>query len=99
MRITGERDAQLSRVKTNLTGKVVLVAAATCGGNQSNLRQASASFGRVNALVNALDPLLRPGDEGNVVRLTNFFAHVAHQAQVGIRIHTELTTYLPVGVS
>jgi hypothetical protein len=40
MRLTGEPGAQLSRLKTNMTGKVFLVAAAMCGGNQSNLRQA-----------------------------------------------------------
>jgi hypothetical protein len=40
MRLTGEPGAQLSRLKTNMTRKVVLVAAAMCGGNQSNLRQA-----------------------------------------------------------
>jgi hypothetical protein len=72
---------------------------ASFGGIQSNSPKARTSFGCVNPLVNALDPALRPSDKRNVIRLTDFFTHVAHHAQVRIRAHPELVTHLSVGES
>src|ERR1700733_7708195 len=61
--------------------------------------EARLSIQLVDSLIDAFDALLSPLDERNVVRFADFFAHVAHPAQVGIRVHTELVAHLAVGHS
>src|ERR1700722_2877125 len=98
MRLTGPPGAQLSGLKTNMTGDGALIAAASfCG--ESNLRQACASCGCVNSLVNSVNSLFRPGDEGNIIPRANLFAHIAHHAQVRVWVDAQSVTPLPVGVS
>jgi hypothetical protein len=67
--------------------------------NQSNSRKSCASFCRVNTQVQALDPLLGPSDQRNVIRLADLFPHVAHHAKIYVRVHAELATHLTIGES
>lgn len=53
----------------------------------------------VNPLVNALHPLLRPFDKGNVIRSADLFSHLAHHDKERRRLHLEVVTHLPVGSS
>src|SRR5579864_8092208 len=62
-------------------------------------REAPVSFWLVDSLVALFHLLLRPGDEGNVVRSADLLTHCAHHGKERCRFHVEVVTNLPVSSS